>query len=354
MYGVGANESLVGRALRDVREQGGHRHEVRATCAASTAPTWASTAVPSTSRPPATRASSAWASTSSTSTTSTASIRRYPSRRPSAPWGELVKAGKVKYLGLSEAGAATIRRAHAVHPITALQTELSLWTRDALGRHSGGHPRAGNRVRRLQPAGPGLPHRSHHQARRLRCRRLPFGEPPDDGRELREEPAPGRRRRGDGEAEAGHPRPGWPSRGCSPRGPTSSPIPGTRRLKYLEVQPGCRRRGVVGRRRGPAVVAGPPGRRRGHPVRRRGHEAPRSLDFMSRILYTDSMAGSRPEQQGEDPQGPGRPHPGRSRSKSRGDPADRAGHRKGQLRPFGGPGSEARQDPEMLRGGTVR
>jgi len=42
---------------------------------------------------------------------------------------ELVKAGKVKYLGLSEASAATIRRAHKVHPITALQTEYSLWER---------------------------------------------------------------------------------------------------------------------------------------------------------------------------------------------------------------------------------
>jgi aryl-alcohol dehydrogenase-like predicted oxidoreductase len=43
---------------------------------------------------------------------------------------ELVNAGKVRYLGLSEAGAATIRRAHAVHPIAALQNEYSLWTRD--------------------------------------------------------------------------------------------------------------------------------------------------------------------------------------------------------------------------------
>ena len=42
---------------------------------------------------------------------------------------ELVKAGKVKYLGLSEASPATIRRAHSVHPITALQTEYSLWER---------------------------------------------------------------------------------------------------------------------------------------------------------------------------------------------------------------------------------
>ncbi|WP_158845300.1 aldo/keto reductase [Saccharothrix deserti] len=43
---------------------------------------------------------------------------------------ELVTEGKVRYLGLSEASAATIRRAHAVHPISALQSEWSLWSRD--------------------------------------------------------------------------------------------------------------------------------------------------------------------------------------------------------------------------------
>lgn len=43
---------------------------------------------------------------------------------------ELVREGKVRALGLSEAGSATIRRAHAVHPIAALQSEYSLWTRD--------------------------------------------------------------------------------------------------------------------------------------------------------------------------------------------------------------------------------
>ena len=48
-------------------------------------------------------------------------------------WGtmaELVEAGKVRYLGISEAAADTIRRAHAVHPVSALQTEYSLWSRD--------------------------------------------------------------------------------------------------------------------------------------------------------------------------------------------------------------------------------
>jgi len=44
---------------------------------------------------------------------------------------ELVEAGKVRYLGLSEASASTLRRAHAVHPIVALQTEYSIWSRDA-------------------------------------------------------------------------------------------------------------------------------------------------------------------------------------------------------------------------------
>jgi aryl-alcohol dehydrogenase-like predicted oxidoreductase len=43
---------------------------------------------------------------------------------------DFVRAGKVRHLGLSEAAPETIRRAHAVHPITALQTEWSLWTRD--------------------------------------------------------------------------------------------------------------------------------------------------------------------------------------------------------------------------------
>ncbi|WP_181784724.1 aldo/keto reductase [Pseudonocardia pini] len=48
-------------------------------------------------------------------------------------WGalaELVEAGKIRYAGISEASAATIRAAHAVHPVTALQSEWSLWTRD--------------------------------------------------------------------------------------------------------------------------------------------------------------------------------------------------------------------------------
>ena len=75
-------------------------------------------------------AASGSASTTSISTTSTASTRRCRSRRRSGRWPSWSTPGKVRFLGLSEAAPETIRRAHAVHPITALQTEYSLWTRD--------------------------------------------------------------------------------------------------------------------------------------------------------------------------------------------------------------------------------
>jgi aryl-alcohol dehydrogenase-like predicted oxidoreductase len=56
--------------------------------------------------------------------------RSVPIEETVGAMAQLVAAGKVRFLGLSEAGAETIRRAHAVHPIAALQTEYSLWTRD--------------------------------------------------------------------------------------------------------------------------------------------------------------------------------------------------------------------------------
>jgi aryl-alcohol dehydrogenase-like predicted oxidoreductase len=55
---------------------------------------------------------------------------RVPIEETVGAMAELVAAGKVRYLGLSEAAPETIRRAHTVHPIAALQTEWSLWTRD--------------------------------------------------------------------------------------------------------------------------------------------------------------------------------------------------------------------------------
>ena len=56
--------------------------------------------------------------------------RRVPIEDSVGAMAELVRAGKVRELGLSEVGAATLRRAHAVHPIVALQSEYSLWTRN--------------------------------------------------------------------------------------------------------------------------------------------------------------------------------------------------------------------------------
>jgi aryl-alcohol dehydrogenase-like predicted oxidoreductase len=56
--------------------------------------------------------------------------KKVPIEETVGAMAELVERGKVRYLGLSEASPDTIRRAHAVHPISALQTEYSLWTRD--------------------------------------------------------------------------------------------------------------------------------------------------------------------------------------------------------------------------------
>ncbi len=101
---------------------------------------------------------------------------------------ELVRAGKVRHLGLSEAGPATLRRAAAVHPITALQSELVAVEPRRRGRRAARLPRAGHRLRGLQPARPRLPDRAAEALRgpgpgRLAARRAPL-----PGRELREEP----------------------------------------------------------------------------------------------------------------------------------------------------------------------
>src|SRR6202041_4141225 len=56
--------------------------------------------------------------------------KKVPIEETVGAMAELVRLGKVRYLGLSEASAGTIRRANAVHPIAALQSEYSLWTRD--------------------------------------------------------------------------------------------------------------------------------------------------------------------------------------------------------------------------------
>lgn len=129
MYGVGANEELIGRAIKDRRNDvvlatkfGNVRGEDGSFLGINGHPDYVKQACD-------------------------ASLRRlgidhidlYYQHRvdPNVPieetvgaMSDLVKDGKVRYLGLSEAGASTIRKAASVHPITALQTEYSLWSRD--------------------------------------------------------------------------------------------------------------------------------------------------------------------------------------------------------------------------------
>lgn len=61
--------------------------------------------------------------------------RQVPIEETVGAMADLVKAGKVRYLGLSECSTETLKRAHAVHPISAIQSELSLWTQFALDEH---------------------------------------------------------------------------------------------------------------------------------------------------------------------------------------------------------------------------
>ena len=130
MYGSGRNEALVGKAIAGHRESvvlATKFGNVRAQAASSSACA-------------ATRNTSGNAAKRSLKRLRVDVIDLYYQHRvdPKTPieetvgaMGELVKAGKVRYLGLSEAAPATIRRAAAVHSIAALQTEYSLWTRDA-------------------------------------------------------------------------------------------------------------------------------------------------------------------------------------------------------------------------------
>ena len=130
MYGPFTNEQLVGKAIAGRRDEVllatkfGNERSARRQLAS------ASTASPSTSAPPATPRCSGSASTTSTSTTSTASTRPSRSRRPSARWPSWSPPARCATSACPRPSADTIRRAHAVHPITALQSEYSLFTRD--------------------------------------------------------------------------------------------------------------------------------------------------------------------------------------------------------------------------------
>ena len=79
---------------------------------------------------------------------------------------KLVQQGKVRFLGMSEAAPDRIRRAHAVHPIAAVQTEYSLLYRRGGGGDPQDHGRTGDQLRRLLAAGARLPDRGDQEFRR--------------------------------------------------------------------------------------------------------------------------------------------------------------------------------------------
>jgi aryl-alcohol dehydrogenase-like predicted oxidoreductase len=129
MYGVGQNEKLVGQAIKDRRDQvivatkfGNVRGEDRSFLGVNGHPDYVKQACDA-----------------SLSRLGVDYIDLYYQHRvdPTVPieetigaMSELVQEGKVRYLGMSEAAPQTIRRAHTVHEITAIQTEYSLWSRD--------------------------------------------------------------------------------------------------------------------------------------------------------------------------------------------------------------------------------
>lgn len=132
MYGVGRNEELVGRAIRGRRDQvklatkfGNMRGSDGAFLGVNGKPDYVRECCEA-----------------SLKRLGVEVIDLYYQHRvdPNTPiedtvgaMADLVREGKVRYLGLSEAAPQSIRRAHAVHPITALQTEYSLWSRDSEG-----------------------------------------------------------------------------------------------------------------------------------------------------------------------------------------------------------------------------
>ncbi len=129
MYGPFTNEKLVGKAIRDRRDQvviatkfGNMRGEDGAFLGISGRPEYVRTACDASLQRLGVDVIDLYYQHRVDTNT--------PIEETVGAMAELVRAGKVRYLGLSEAAPETIRRAHQVHPISALQTEYSLWSRD--------------------------------------------------------------------------------------------------------------------------------------------------------------------------------------------------------------------------------
>ena len=153
----------------------------------------ASTASRSTSTGPATRRCSGSASTSSTSTTSTASTPRCRSRTPGARCASWWRPARSATRASPRPAPETIRRAHAVQPVTAVQTEYSLWTRDpeddgVLATCA----ELGIGFVAYSPIGRGFLSGQIRSIDDLGRRRLPPAQPALPGRGLRAEPGAGR------------------------------------------------------------------------------------------------------------------------------------------------------------------
>lgn len=129
MYGVGDNEELVGKAIRDRREQvivatkfGNVRGSNGSFQGVNGKPDYVRSACDASLKRLGVEVIDLYYQHRVDANT--------PIEETVTAMAELVQAGKVRYLGLSEAAPETLRRAHAVHPISALQTEYSLWSRE--------------------------------------------------------------------------------------------------------------------------------------------------------------------------------------------------------------------------------
>ena len=232
MYGPFTNEKLVGRAIADRRDQvvlatkfGNQRGEDGSFLGISGSPEYVRTACDA-----------------SLERLGVDTIDLYyqhrvdqtvPIEETVGAMAELVEQGKVRYLGLSEASPDTIRRAHAVHPISALQTEYSLWTRDPEAEILPTVRELGIGFVPYSPLGRGFLTPALQVARGPARGRLPPAQPALPGRELQAQHGAGRPRRGD-RREKGV-KPGqlalaW----VMAQGDDIVPIPGTKRREYLE------------------------------------------------------------------------------------------------------------------------
>ena len=225
MYGAGRNEELVGRAIGGAARQASSWRRNSATCAIPTARSRASTASPTTFAGAARQACSGSASRRSTSTTSIASIRTRRSRTPSARWPTSCAKARSATSAFPKRRPRRIRRAHAVHPIAALQTEYSLWSRE---------PRIGvlPTVRELgigfvaySPLGRGFLTGQIKSVDDSRAGRLPPQLAALSGRQLPEEPRARRRDRHDRAARRAARRRSSRSPGCSRKATTSCRFP---------------------------------------------------------------------------------------------------------------------------------